>query len=67
MSALMFSLIQLCPDQHPTVGSVTLWGTIQNYPACPVAPRFADEGHMKFFKNWAFMYRQNYKNFPKNV
>jgi hypothetical protein len=34
--------IQLCPDRHPAVSSMTLWGSIQNYPACPVAPRFAD-------------------------
>lgn len=35
--------VQLCPDWHPAVGSMALWGTIQNYPACPVGPRFADE------------------------
>jgi hypothetical protein len=34
--------VQPCPDRHPAVGSMMLWGTVQNYPACPVAPWFAD-------------------------
>src|ERR1700676_3784624 len=34
--------VQRCPDQHPAVTSVTLWQSVQNYPGCPVASRFAD-------------------------
>jgi len=35
--------VQLCPDQHPTVSSMALWGSVQSYLACAVASEFADD------------------------
>jgi hypothetical protein len=39
---LLWEAVQLCPDRHPAVGSVALWGTVQKYPACSAGTRFAD-------------------------
>jgi len=38
-------VVQFCPDQHPTVGSVALCSAVQHCPACPAASRFADVVH----------------------
>ena len=40
--------VQLCPDRHPAVSSMALWGAVQNYPACLVASGFADVNIRKY-------------------